>query len=117
MYPDLRFAMIGDDTQGDLPAFAHAAAQFPGRVVAVFIRKAAVDAFSPEEVAAQGSLKAAGIPLWLGQTWDEGADFLRTIGVTPGGETEQIVRTVERLDEEAAEAPTPDATPDISLTD
>ena len=108
--------MIGGDTQGDLPAFAHAAGQFPDRVAAVFIRKAVTEAFSPEEVAAQASLEAAGIPLWLGQTWEEGVAFLRTIGVTPGGETEQIVRTVERLDEEPAKAPTPDTAPDLSPT-
>ncbi|GGD62384.1 DUF2183 domain-containing protein [Erythrobacter arachoides] len=100
MHPELRFAMIGDDTQGDLPAFAHAAAAFPGRVAAVFIRKAAEEEFSPEELAGQAALKAAGIPLWLGRSYDEGLDFLRSIGVTPGGETEHIVRTVERVADE-----------------
>ena len=37
-YPEMRFALIGDDTQGDLPAYADAVRHFPGRVVAVFIR-------------------------------------------------------------------------------
>ncbi|KLE34267.1 phosphatase domain-containing protein [Aurantiacibacter luteus] len=108
MHPELRFALIGDDTQGDLPAFARAAAAWPERVAAVFIRKAAAEDFSSEERAAEAALKAAGIPLWLGQTYDEGHDFLRAIGVTPGGETEQIVRVVEKVaaeDEQADGSP------------
>lgn len=103
-YPELRFALIGDDTQGDLPAFAHAAEAFPGRVAAVFLRKATTDVFSPEEDAARLSLERGKVPLWLGATYEEGIDFLRTLGFTPGGETEQIVKAVEKV-EEAGEEP------------
>lgn len=110
MYPNMQFALIGDDTQGDLPAFAHAAQRFPGRIAAVFLRKAAAEEFAPEELAAKTALEAAGIPLWLGQTYDEGMDFLDQLGFTPGGETEQIVKVVQHEDE--AKPATPTATPD-----
>jgi thiol-disulfide isomerase/thioredoxin len=40
MFPDLRFALIGDDTQSDMPAYAHAVEHFPGRIAAIFIRQA-----------------------------------------------------------------------------
>ena len=43
------------------------------------------------------------MPLWLGEGFAVGADFLHTLGFTPGGETEQIVKAVEK----AGEAKTP----------
>ena len=94
-FPDMRFALIGDDTQGDLPAFSQVAGEFPGRIPAIFLRKAAGEAFTPEEADAQARIEAAGIPLWIGETFAVGADFLAKLGFTPGGETEQIVRAVE----------------------
>lgn len=108
MYPAMRFALIGDDTQGDLPAFAQAAERFPQRIAAVFLRKATGEAFSPAEQAAVETLEQAGVPLWLGESFAEGLDFLGTIGVTPGGETEQIVRAVEKV--ETAKEATGEAT-------
>jgi phosphatidate phosphatase APP1 len=97
MYPDLRFALIGDDTQGDLPAYASAAEHYPDRVAAIFIRTSAGQPLSAEETAAQAAIEAAGVPLWLGDSWEIGQDFLRAVGFTPGGETEQIVRAVEKV--------------------
>ena len=101
MFPDLRFALIGDDTQGDLPAYAEAAARNPGRVAAIFSRTTAAHAFAPEEVAARAAIEAAGVPLWLGDSFAVGKDFLAAAGFTPGGETEQIVRAVEKVPTEA----------------
>ena len=98
MYPELRFAMIGDDTQGDLPAFAQLVADFPGRVAAVFLRTVSDQSFSAAENEALAAIKAAGVPLWLGDSYAVGAAFLRTLGFTPGGETEQIVRAVEHAE-------------------
>ncbi len=97
MYPDLRFALIGDDTQGDLPAYAAAVEHYPLRVAAVFIRTTAGETFSQEEEAARALIEAAGVPLWLGESWETGQDFLRSVGFTPGGETEQIVRAVDKV--------------------
>ncbi|WAT17123.1 DUF2183 domain-containing protein [Aurantiacibacter sp. MUD11] len=96
MYPQLRFALIGDDTQGDLPAFARAVEQFPGRIAAVFLRRVSQQRFSPEEEAASCTIREAGVPLWLGSSYEDGLDFLQTLGFAPGGETEQIVKTIEQ---------------------
>lgn len=101
MYPQLRFALIGDDTQGDLPAYADAVQSYPGRVAAIFIRTTARHALSPEEIAAQAAIEAAGVPLWLGDSFAVGEDFLAAAGFSEGGETEQIVRAVERVPTEA----------------
>ncbi len=98
MYSTMRFALIGDDTQGDLPAFANAVTRFPGRVAAIFLRRAAEENLSTEEVLAQESIAKAGIPLWLGESFAEGIDFLRQSGFSPGDETEQIVRVVEKVE-------------------
>lgn len=99
MYPDLNFALIGDDTQGDLPAFARAVRLNPGRIEAIFLRTVSEHAFTAEEVAARDVISQSGVPLWLGRTYEDGIAFLRTLGVTPGGETEAIVRAVEQAGE------------------
>ena len=41
------------------------------------------------------------MPLWLGDSFAVGQEFLRAAGFTPGGETEQIVRAVEQVPTEA----------------
>ena len=97
MYPDLRFALIGDDTQGDLPAYARVVEHNRQRVAAIFIRTTAANDLSPEETAARALIEAAGVPLWLGDSFAIGKDFLDAVGFTPGGETEQIVRAVEKV--------------------
>lgn len=99
MYPDMEFALIGDDTQGDLPAFARAVRLHPGRIAAVFLRTVSEHEFTPEEESARDVISQAGVPLWLGRTYEDGIEFLRALGVTPGGETEAIVRTVEQAGE------------------
>ena len=104
MYPDLRFALIGDDTQGDLPAFAQAVEAFPGRIAAVFMRIAAGEALTPAESAARQAIEKAGVPLWLGDSYAIGEQFLHTLGFTPGGETEQIVKVVDKVGEEVADS-------------
>lgn len=97
MYPDLRFALIGDDTQGDLPAYAQAVEHNRLRIAAIFIRTTEMGRLSPEETAARALIEAAGVPLWLGDSYAVGQAFLRAAGFDAGGETEQIVRAVEKL--------------------
>ena len=96
-FPKLKFALIGDDSQGDLTAFADIATSNPGRVRAIFIRKVG-DAMSPEELSAQKAIEAAKIPLWLGDSYDTGHDFLRSIGLLGDEEARAIVDTVEHTD-------------------
>lgn len=93
-YPDTGFALVGDDTQGDLPAYAAIAARHPGRISAVFIRSAG-QPHSPEEVTAIGQLNELDVPVWTGSSYDVGQDFLRTLGFTPGGETERLIEATE----------------------
>ena len=97
-YPDLRFALIGDDTQGDLPAFARAVADHPGQVRAVFIRRAG-DPFTAEELEAKALIEQSDVPLWLGESYDNGQAFLASIGLGRDGEAEEIVRAVDRAAE------------------
>ncbi|MBX7528163.1 phosphatase domain-containing protein [Qipengyuania vesicularis] len=101
-YPDIKFALIGDDSQGDLTAFSAIAVDNPGRVRAVFIRKVG-EAMSPEEVAAKAALDAARIPLWMGEGYDEGHQFLASIGLLEDGEAEKIIDSVGHAETEAAE--------------
>ncbi|MBX7494705.1 DUF2183 domain-containing protein [Qipengyuania sp. 6B39] len=99
-YPTIKFALIGDDSQGDLTAFAAIATANPGRVRAIFIRKVG-EAFSPEEVAAKAAIEAAKIPLWLGDDYATGHEFLASIGLLGDGETRAIVDTIEQTDTQA----------------
>ena len=92
-YPDIKFALLGDDSQGDLTAFSAIAVDNPDRVRAVFIRKVG-EAMSPEELAAKAALKAANIPLWLGESYAEGQSFLASIGLAQDDEADSIVAAV-----------------------
>ena len=93
-YPEMRFALIGDDTQGDLVAFGDIVSQHPQRIAAVFIRKAGEE-FSPEEVLAEVAIKSAGVPLWLGDDYTKGQEFLKATGLASDGDAAQIVKTIE----------------------
>ncbi|MFN2099420.1 phosphatase domain-containing protein [Altererythrobacter sp. MF3-039] len=101
-YPELRFAMIGDDTQGDLPAFAHIASANPGRIVAIFLRRAA-GPFSPEEEEAEAILKREQVPLWMGEDYSTGKAFLASVGLEQDGEAAEIIEAVDKAhsDEDA----------------
>ncbi|KWV94902.1 phosphatase domain-containing protein [Erythrobacter sp. AP23] len=96
-YPELKFALIGDDSQGDLTAFADVALDNPGRVRAIFIRKVG-ERMSPEELTAKAKLKAANVPLWVGDRYDTGHEFLASIGLLTDDEARAIVETVEQTD-------------------
>lgn len=99
MYPELRFALIGDDTQGDLPAYADVVNGNLGRIAAVFIRTATDEPLSPEELAGKAAIEAAGVPLWLGESYAIGQEFLRAAGLRPQGDAARIVETVEQAHE------------------
>ena len=96
-YPEMKFALIGDDSQGDLTAFAAIALDNPGRVRAIFIRKVG-EAMSAEEIDAKARLEAAGVPLWLGNSYDTGPRFLSSIGLLADEEAKAIVDSVEASD-------------------
>ena len=96
-YPDIRFALLGDDSQGDLTAFAEIALAHPERVRAVFIRKVG-EAMSVEELAAKAALNAARIPLWLGEGYEEGHKFLASIGLLDDEDAEALVAQVGKGD-------------------
>ena len=96
-YPELKFALIGDDSQGDLTAFSEIAIKRPDRIRAVFIRKVG-EAMTPEELAAKAALEAARIPLWLGEGYAEGHAFLGSMGLLQDGEAETIIDSVGKGD-------------------
>lgn len=93
-FPDLHFAMVGDDTQGDLTAFGEVATKRPDQVRAIFIRRAASEAFSVEEREAKAAIEAAGVPLWLGEDYSTGREFLEGIGLAFDDNALRVVDTV-----------------------
>ncbi|GGD60615.1 phosphatase domain-containing protein [Croceicoccus mobilis] len=103
-FADTRFAMIGDDTQGDLVAFSHVAHERPGRIAAIFIRKAG-DPHSAEELEAISRIEAADVPLWMGDSFMVGDAFLAQIGLSQDHEAERIVETAQKKGRDDTEAP------------
>lgn len=106
-YPGMRFALIGDNTQTDALAYAEVVTKHPGRIAAVFIRQAPGADLGAEEQAAFEAIRAAGVQLWTGSSYEIGEDFLVTLGFSAGGETTQIVHTIE----DAGSSPAPSSAP------
>lgn len=116
-YPDMRFALIGDNTQADALAYAEVVARHAGRIAAVFIRHAPGADVSAEEQAAFDSIRAAGVSLWTGDSYAIGEDFLQSFGFTTGGETSKIVETIAKPDAVAAPADAPAGSPAAAPVD
>lgn len=94
LYPGRRFALVGDDSQGDLAAYAHVLAQHPAQVSAIFIRKVG-QPFGPEEIAARQAIEKTGVPLYIGQGWDEGREFLSASGLGESEEAQTVVTAMQ----------------------
>ncbi|MDG6079389.1 DUF2183 domain-containing protein [Erythrobacter litoralis] len=105
-YPEMKFALIGDDSQGDLTAFGEVALAHPGRVRAIFIRKVG-EAMSAGERAAEAAIESADIPLWIGEGYAETRDFLGSIGLLGDGEAEKILDSADAKDSTVDEVSVP----------
>jgi len=88
-YPDLRFALVGDDTQKDLVAFAEIVSAQPGRIAAVFIRAVSREAASEAELAARTAIESAGVPFWTGGDYGAASEFLAQIDLQSDQRTEE----------------------------
>ncbi|MGB3740009.1 MAG: App1 family protein, partial [Pontixanthobacter sp.] len=91
-YPHMRFALIGDDTQGDLTAYGTVVEEYGAQIAAVFIRSAG-EALSAEEEAAVRTIEASGVPLWRGPDYATGAAFLEQTGLLADSDAARIVHT------------------------
>ena len=92
-FPNLRFALIGDDTQKDLIAFGAIARAFPGRIAAVFIRSVSGEPLSDEALHARDIIEKAGVPFWSGTDYRTAKEFLRNAGLELEGGVKKLVRT------------------------
>ncbi len=97
-FPQLQFALIGDDTQKDLMAFGKIANEFPGRIAAVFIRAVSGKPLNDEELDARDAIEKAGVPFWLGSDYAEAKRFLRGAGLDLEGGVKRLVRTASEGD-------------------
>lgn len=92
-FPNLRFALIGDDSQKDLVAFGGIAAARPDRIAAVFIRSVSHEPLSEEEKGARDMIEAADVPFWTGNDYAAAEKFLESNGLDFEGGVERLVRT------------------------
>lgn len=95
-FPHLQFALIGDDTQRDLVAFGNIAAEYPGRIAAVFIRAVSMAPLNEEELQAVDVIEKAGVPYWSGSDYTEAKRFLRGAGLDLEGGVKRLVRTAAK---------------------
>ncbi len=97
-YPRLKFILIGDDSQGDVAAYADAVMAYPGRVAGVLIRNVNATSFSDEEVTAIAAIRAAGIPVWTGSAFDAGEEMIAAMKLSTSDEVEQVARKLEKAE-------------------
>ncbi len=95
-FPHLRFALIGDDSQKDIAAFASIAAAYPGRVAAVFIRSVSGGPLTDEQLNAKAGIEEAGVPYWSGNDYSAAEQFLQSAGLDFEGGVERLVRTATK---------------------
>jgi hypothetical protein len=91
-FPHLRFALIGDDTQEDLVAFAQIAREFPGRIAAIFIRSVTGAPLDDSQAHAMDLILQARVPFWTGNDYSEAEAFLESAGLDFEGGVERLVR-------------------------
>ena len=103
-FPTMKFALIGDDTQGDLAAYGQIVDKYGSQIAAVFIRTAG-EAMSPEEIEAKRMIERANVPLWLGPDYATGQAFLRESGLLSDGDAAEIIRVKSTTGTEGAEIP------------
>lgn len=94
-YPEHRFILLGDDTQGDAEAYATAVADFPGRVAAVFIRMAGPEPLTGARHDALEAIRSTGTPVWTGSAYDAGHQLLDTLGLDRDPQAGKVVEATE----------------------
>jgi len=99
-YPALKFILIGDDSQGDVAAYADAVVSHPGRVAAVLIRHVHATSFTPQERDAIAAIRHAGVPVWTGSAFDVGEDMLASLNLSTSAEVEQVAKTLDKAEVE-----------------
>ncbi|MCK0129670.1 phosphatase domain-containing protein [Erythrobacter sp. F6033] len=75
-YPDMRFVLVGDDTQKDLTVFGETALALPDRIAGVFIRQVANRKLNDAEKAIHVGLEASPVPFWTGSDYAAARNFL-----------------------------------------
>nr|WP_298931900.1 phosphatase domain-containing protein [uncultured Erythrobacter sp.] len=80
-YPDMKFVLVGDDTQKDLSVFGGLANARPERIAAVFIRQTASRPLSETEKSIKAELSRSTVPFWTGSDYAAARSFLEEIGL------------------------------------
>ncbi|RZV33780.1 MAG: DUF2183 domain-containing protein [Sphingomonadaceae bacterium] len=93
-HPSLRFVLIGDDSQGDLVAFAEIAKEFGNRIAAIFIRRVGAD-FTAEEISAKALIRDRGVTLWLGDSFAIEEAFLESAGLGHDSDAASVVEATQ----------------------
>ncbi len=100
-YPNMQFALVGDDTQKDLIAFGAIAASHTHQIAAIFIRRASDEPLNDQEKTSVAEIKRAGVPFWIGADYSDAQAFLDKAGLDFDPKIDRLVKTVSEGDRPA----------------
>lgn len=101
-FPEYPAVLIGDSGQHDAALYSAVAAEFPGRVLAIYIRDVDPDKNSRYDRAVDAIIRDGsdnGVPMIRGKDSEAFATHMREIGLLSVTEEEQIAESVERVSE------------------
>ena len=97
-YPEMKFALVGDDTQKDLVAFSEIAASHTSQVAAIFIRRVSQEPLNELEQVSAKKIEQARVPFWIGEDYTQAITFLSEAGLESDHRLETLVKTVSEGD-------------------
>ncbi|MBA2500313.1 MAG: DUF2183 domain-containing protein [Chitinophagaceae bacterium] len=80
-YPHLPFVLVGDSGEQDPPIYYEVVKQYPGRILAIYIRDVAIPEKQEQAQTISASLKEHGVEMMLTQDSVKAAEHAATIGL------------------------------------
>ena len=105
LYPKLNFILIGDSGEKDPEIYRQIVAEYPGRILAIYIRKIDVGAHRDEQVLNLAKeIRDAGVPMLLCEDTEAAAVHARESGWIRAEQIKNV--NAEKIKDEVAPSPT-----------
>ncbi|HEX5719849.1 MAG TPA: phosphatase domain-containing protein [Thermoanaerobaculia bacterium] len=105
LYPKLNFILIGDSGEKDPEIYRQVVAEYPGRILAIYIRKIDVGAHRDEQVLNLAKeIREAGVPMLLCEDTEAAAVHARESGWIRADQIKNV--NAEKIKDEVAPSPT-----------
>jgi phosphatidate phosphatase APP1 len=105
LYPKLRFILIGDSGEQDPEIYREVVREYPGRILAIYIRKIGVGPFRDDQVLELAKeIREEGVPMLLCEDTEAAAVHARESGWIRPEQVENV--NAEKIKDEVAPSPT-----------